>query len=72
MAESADIGDDDLARTFNCGIGMVVITAADKADEAQRILAEAGETVYRIGEVQPAIGDVERVVIDGVDAAWHG
>ncbi|WP_158044538.1 phosphoribosylformylglycinamidine cyclo-ligase [Skermanella pratensis] len=72
MADSAVIGDDDLARTFNCGIGMVVIAAADKADEAQRILAEAGETVYRIGEVQPAIGDVERVVIDGVDTAWHG
>jgi phosphoribosylformylglycinamidine cyclo-ligase len=71
MAESAALSDDDLARTFNCGIGMVVIVAPDKADEAQRILSEAGESVYRIGEVQPAIGDVERVVIDGVDAAWH-
>ena len=50
---------------------MVVIVAPDKADEAQRILTEAGESVYRIGEVQPAIGDVERVVIDGVDTAWH-
>jgi len=72
MADSAAIDDNDLARTFNCGIGMVVITAPDKADEAQRILSEAGEAVYRIGEVQPAIGDVERVVIDGVDTAWHG
>src|SRR4051794_263506 len=71
MAESAALSDDDLARTFNCGIGMVVIVASEKADEAQRILTEAGESVYRIGEVQPAIGDVERVVIDGVDAAWH-
>jgi phosphoribosylformylglycinamidine cyclo-ligase len=72
MADSAAICDDDLARTFNCGIGMVVIVAPDKADEVQRILAQAGESVYRIGEVQPAIGDVERVVIDGVDTAWHG
>jgi phosphoribosylformylglycinamidine cyclo-ligase len=71
MAEAAAISDDDLARTFNCGIGMVVIVGPDKAEEAQRILTEAGESVYRIGEVQPAIGDVERVVIDGVDAAWH-
>jgi phosphoribosylformylglycinamidine cyclo-ligase len=71
MAESAAISDDDLARTFNCGIGMVVIVAPEKADEAQRILTEAGEAVYRIGEVQPAIGDVERVVIDGVHTAWH-
>ena len=71
MADSAAISDDDLARTFNCGIGMVVIVAPDKADEAQHILTEAGESVYRIGEVQPAIGDVDRVVIDGVDTAWH-
>jgi phosphoribosylformylglycinamidine cyclo-ligase len=71
MAESAEIGDDDLARTFNCGIGMIVIVAPDNADEAQRILSEAGEAVYRIGEVQPAIGDVDRVIIDGVDTAWH-
>jgi phosphoribosylformylglycinamidine cyclo-ligase len=71
MARSEAISDDDLARTFNCGIGMVVITSADKADEAQRILSEAGETVYRIGEVQPAIGDVDLVIIDGVDTAWH-
>src|SRR3954454_4913329 len=71
MAESAALSDDDLARTFNCGIGMVVIVAPDKTDEAQRILTEAGESVYRIGEVQPAIGDVDRVIIDGVDTAWH-
>ncbi len=71
MAESVAISDDDLARTFNCGIGMVVIVAPDKADDAMRILGEAGESVYRIGEVQPAIGDVDRVVIDGVDTAWH-
>ncbi|HYI70745.1 MAG TPA: phosphoribosylformylglycinamidine cyclo-ligase [Skermanella sp.] len=71
MAESAAISDDDLARTFNCGIGMVVIVAPDKADDAMRILGDAGESVYRIGEVQPAIGDVDRVVIDGVDTAWH-
>jgi len=71
MAESAAISDEDLARTFNCGIGMVVIVAAEKADDALRILSEGGESVYRIGEVQPAIGDVDRVVIDGVDTAWH-
>jgi phosphoribosylformylglycinamidine cyclo-ligase len=71
MAESAAISDDDLARTFNCGIGMVVIVAPDKADDAMRILGEEGESVYRIGLVQPAIGDVDRVVIDGVDTAWH-
>jgi len=38
-------------RVFNCGIGMVVVVAAGDAERAQRLLAAAGESVYRIGEV---------------------
>jgi phosphoribosylformylglycinamidine cyclo-ligase len=72
LADTGSIDALELARTFNCGIGMVVVTSPNRADEAERILREAGETVYRIGEVQPAIGDVERVVIDGAHAAWRG
>jgi phosphoribosylaminoimidazole synthetase len=43
---------DELARTFNCGIGMAAIVR--QADEAEVIdqLTAAGETVYRIGEIE--------------------
>ncbi|HYD98235.1 MAG TPA: phosphoribosylformylglycinamidine cyclo-ligase, partial [Alphaproteobacteria bacterium] len=61
----------DMARTFNCGIGMVVVCAPDRAEEAARILAAAGETVYRLGAVTAASGE-ERVVLDGMEQAWHG
>ncbi len=60
----------EMARTFNCGIGMVAICPADRADEAARILAEAGEIVTRIGTVTPAEGD-HRVSIAGLDG-WRG
>ncbi len=39
----------ELARTFNCGIGMVAIVAADLAEVVAQALSEAGETVHRIG-----------------------
>ena len=43
----------ELAKTFNCGIGMAVVVAADMADAVAADLAAAGETVYRIGAVEP-------------------
>jgi len=41
----------ELARTFNCGIGMVAIVAPDDVAEVATALERAGETVFRIGEV---------------------
>jgi phosphoribosylformylglycinamidine cyclo-ligase len=41
-----------MARTFNCGIGMVAITAADDADKVVERLGEAGEKALVIGRVE--------------------
>ena len=43
---------EEMARTFNCGIGMAVIVAADSADEVAAALTAAGETVFAIGKVE--------------------
>ena len=44
-------------RTFNCGIGMVVIVAAEDADAVESLLGEQGETVYRLGLIRERQGD---------------
>ncbi|KAI0348341.1 aminoimidazole ribonucleotide synthetase [Trametopsis cervina] len=41
----------EMARTFNNGIGMVLVVDKTRADEALQALSQAGETAYRIGEV---------------------
>jgi phosphoribosylformylglycinamidine cyclo-ligase len=46
------LADAELYRVFNCGIGMVVVTAAADAERAADALAAAGETVYRLGEIE--------------------
>lgn len=51
----------EMARTFNCGIGMVVVVAKDKVEEVTKSLKESGEAkVYQIGEVQDGEGCVMR------------
>jgi phosphoribosylformylglycinamidine cyclo-ligase len=42
----------EMARTFNCGIGMVAIVSPEQADAVASDLSNAGETVFRIGEVR--------------------
>lgn len=71
LGKAGNVAGDELARTFNCGIGMVVVTAPDKADAAAETLSDCGETVYRIGTVNPLETDESpRVVIDNTGSAW--
>jgi phosphoribosylformylglycinamidine cyclo-ligase len=51
-------------RVFNCGIGMTVIVAEEDAVAAMRLLTEAGESVYRIGRIDPrSPGEAATVVV---------
>lgn len=52
LQEKGNIEDQEMYRVFNNGIGMAVIVAANKADEAMELFKEAGETVYRIGKIE--------------------
>jgi phosphoribosylformylglycinamidine cyclo-ligase len=52
LQRSGLVADDEMLRTFNCGIGMVVCVPASSADAATRLLEGHGETVYRIGEIR--------------------
>jgi phosphoribosylformylglycinamidine cyclo-ligase len=67
MAGIGDLPADELARTFNCGIGMIVIVAADRRDEALALLSDAAP--WEIGIVVKASGE-DRVSIANVESAW--
>ncbi len=43
---------EEMARTFNCGLGMAVIVSQAEVDGVAEVLRDAGETVYRIGMVE--------------------
>ncbi len=62
----------ELARTFNCGVGMVLAVPGDRAAEVAAALEGAGETVWRVGEVRAADpGRPGAVELAGL-GSWHG
>jgi phosphoribosylformylglycinamidine cyclo-ligase len=66
LAETGDLSVSELARTFNCGIGMVAIVASADRETALGLLAGARQ----VGVVTHALGD-DRVEIVGAEAAWQ-
>jgi len=52
LQRAGNIASAEMYRTFNCGIGMVVIVAPDRTEESLRLLTAAGETATVIGEVR--------------------
>ena len=56
LARAGNLNDAEMLRTFNCGVGMVVIAARDRADAVMAALSEAGEQPISIGEVEPGRG----------------
>ncbi|KAF9883296.1 hypothetical protein FE257_003754 [Aspergillus nanangensis] len=57
----------EMARAFNCGVGMVI--AVEKGSEAaiKDLLQKEGETVYEIGELQPRQAGEEGCVLNGLE-----
>ena len=51
IAEKGGISERDMFNTFNMGVGMSIVVAAEDAEKALRILKDNGEEAYVIGEI---------------------
>jgi phosphoribosylformylglycinamidine cyclo-ligase len=51
LQQEGNVAESEMHRTFNCGIGMVVIVAAEHADQAMASLNGAGEQAWPIGRI---------------------
>ncbi|NJC05936.1 phosphoribosylformylglycinamidine cyclo-ligase [Sphingomonas kaistensis] len=67
LQAGGSIEPEELARTFNCGIGMVVVVAPDQSDAVTEALVAAGETVHRIGRIEQG---QRGCTVRGPDESW--
>jgi phosphoribosylformylglycinamidine cyclo-ligase len=72
LATEGGIGRDELLRTFNCGLGMVAIVEPAACARVEAAFRDAGETVFRVGEVGIRAATGRAVVVEGTDEAWSG
>jgi phosphoribosylformylglycinamidine cyclo-ligase len=55
LQDGGRIAPEEMARTFNCGVGMAVVTAPDLVGEVVSALDGAGETAFEIGRVEEGV-----------------
>jgi phosphoribosylformylglycinamidine cyclo-ligase len=51
LRDGGQVSAEEMFRTFNMGVGFAIVVPAAAADRAAAILARAGESVHRIGEI---------------------
>ena len=60
----------EMARTFNCGIGMIVICSPKSANKIEEVLFKAGETVFNIGTINETSSKGDTVILKNIDNGW--
>ena len=61
LAERGPVAPDELRRTFNCGIGMVLVVDASVVERAMALLHARGVDSWVLGRVRAEVPGVERV-----------
>ena len=56
LKTAGNIDEREMHRTFNCGVGMVLVTAENDVDTAIEILQSKGEQAWRMGTIKEAGG----------------
>ena len=71
MAKAGGVASDEMNRTFNCGVGMVCVIAADRVEHLRSVFEANGELVFTIGRVVSISGDTPAVQISNPEAQWQ-
>lgn len=65
LAKTGGVAAEEMLRTFNCGVGMIVVARKEKRDEVIAALASVGEEPVEIGIITPHHSDQPRIAYQG-------
>ena len=63
LQQAGKVAEEEMLRVFNCGIGMVIVLAPDKAEMAMTLLQREGELAYEIGRIEASSGEPEALIV---------
>ena len=63
LKDNGNISTHEMYRTFNCGVGMIIVVPADKLDQSIDILNAHGENAWHIGAIADKKENEEQVII---------
>lgn len=65
LAQTGGVAAEEMLRTFNCGVGMIVVAAQDDVDQVQSALEAQGESVIRLGKLAKRTDNGPGVIYQG-------
>ena len=71
LMATGGVADAEMARVFNCGLGMIAVVAPDDAVGVAAMLAAAGEQVHRVGRIVARPEGAPACVVDSMETAWR-
>lgn len=71
LADAARLPASELARTFNCGLGMICVVSAARAASVRAVFEAEGETVYTVGRLIRREAGAPAVVLREADGLWR-
>ncbi|MFK5986468.1 MAG: phosphoribosylformylglycinamidine cyclo-ligase [Pseudomonadota bacterium] len=63
LQEFGNIEQTEMYRTFNCGVGMVIVIAAEDEQQAIKELQASGEQVYQLGQIDNLVNPADAQVV---------